>query len=180
MSDSRVAARYAKSLLDLAKEKNVLDKVNEDMRDFSTLCSETLALLQMLNDPILGNSKKKEVIKKIFDGKYESLTLDFFNLAIDKRRASSLAAISNAFRTLYNEDKGIQIASITTTFKLTEELRESFVNAVKDITNAKTVELEESIDESLIGGYVLRIADRQQDNSVKTKLNTLRRSLVSV
>ena len=180
MSDSRVATRYAKSVLDLAKEKNVLDKVNEDIRDFSNLCSEELALIQMLKNPILGNAQKKEVINKILNGKSDKLTLDFFNLVISKRRAASLPEICKAFRTLYNEDKGIQLASVTTTFLLTEEIRNSFVSQVKHITNAKEVELEESIDESLIGGYVLRIGDRQQDNSVSSKLKALRRNLVSI
>ncbi len=69
---------------------------------------------------------------------------------------------------------GIQVADLTTTFPITEELRAKFIATVKEISGLEKVELNEKINADLIGGFVLKVNDRQLDESLSSKLRALR------
>ncbi|BDD06185.1 ATP synthase F1 subunit delta [Aureibacter tunicatorum] len=177
MADFRVATRYAKALVDLATEKNSLDKVYEDVRLINDVCAENESLVVILKNPIVDNEKKQAVLEKLFNGKVSEITTVFLRLIASKKRADILPAIMESFVSLYYQTKNIASASIQTTFPLTEEMRNAFVDAAKQHTGAQQIELEEIVAPEIIGGYVFKIDDRQIDASVKTKLSTIKRSL---
>lgn len=83
-------------------------------------------------------------------------------------------AIADEFISQYNRLKGTERATIITTMPLTDALRQKFTAIVLKKTGGKVVELEEKIDPKLIGGYVLRLGDRQIDGSIRSQLNELR------
>jgi len=84
MKGTIVASRYAKSLLDLSIEKNILDKVNGDMVQLSEICAESADLVSVLNNPTINSVKKSEVFAAIFKGKIEDVSLDFIQLITKK------------------------------------------------------------------------------------------------
>ena len=173
MSEYRIASRYAKSLLDLADEKGVLEDVNKDMLMFSELASENRDLVLMLKSPVVSHDKKLAVLNKVFDGKVNELTLAIFQILTKKHREAYLPAIATEFHHQYNVRKGIEEATVTTTFKLDAKLRKEFEGIVAKISGKK-VELTEKIDEKIIGGFVLKIGDRQIDDSLSSKLSALK------
>ena len=116
------------------------------------------------------------VLNAIFSGKVSDLTLAFFNIIIRKRREKFMPLMANEFHQQYNEIKGIQESFVTTTFSLTDDLRDEFMKLSQRITGKKT-ELMEIVDEHLVGGYILKIGDRQIDDSLKSKINELHMSL---
>jgi F-type H+-transporting ATPase subunit delta len=176
MSEYRIASRYSKSLIDLAVEKNQLDDIKADMELFSKVCKENRDFVLMLNNPILESLKKAAIIKKIFKGKVQEMTSLFFDLVSRKHRESVLPEMAKVFKQLYNEHKGIITAEVTTTFKLDESLRSEVIKIVKEISG-KEVELNEKVNEALIGGFLIRVGDKQIDETVQSKLNDLRREL---
>jgi F-type H+-transporting ATPase subunit delta len=176
MSEYRIASRYSKSLIDLAVEKNQLDDIKADMELFSKVCKENRDFVLMLNNPILESLKKAAIIKKIFKGKVQEMTSLFFDLVSRKHRESVLPEMAKVFKELYNEHKGIITAEVTTTFKLDESLRSEVIKIVKEISG-KEVELNEKVNEALIGGFLIRVGDKQIDETVQSKLNDLRREL---
>lgn len=178
MSDNRVAKRYAKSLLELADERNILDAVNKDMQYFSEVIKENRNLLLALKSPILKQEKKKAVLLAIFKDVQE-LTKAFFNIITNKNRADILPEIAFGFHRQYNVLKGIQVAHITTASPLNEELRNEFVSLIKQISDKEKIQLEETVNDNIIGGFVLTVGDRQIDDSIKSKLNVLRRDLTN-
>ncbi len=172
MIDHRVANRYAKSLIELAIEKGVVEKVHDDMLMFSELCQSNRDFLLMLKNPIINHAKKRKILHQIFDGKVDPSTLAIFDIITRKNRELYLPAIAEEFVAQYRTYRGIQKATLTTPFPLTEALRAKF-NALVAEQTGKTVELVEKVDPELIGGFILKVGDRLMDNSVKHKLQTL-------
>lgn len=178
MSQQTVAFRYAKSLLDLAKEKNVEDKVYEDMKFFNQVCDENHQFFLLLKSPIVSHFDKLTILQKIFTGKVDPATMSIFEIITKKNREELLPYIAEDFLRQYELFKGIQKAFITTAAPLTDAQKAEFQKIVADSTG-KTVEIVEKIDETLIGGYILTVNDRQIDTSVKTKLNDLKVKFMS-
>ena len=172
MVNSRVASRYAKSLLDLAVEKGTLKEVYRDMVAFKETCKANRSLVLMLRNPIISHDKKKAVLYALFKDKFHPATLMLFDIITRKNRENYLPAIAESFENQYRQHQGIVKATVITPVPLTDTLRKQFIELVAKQTG-KEIELEEKVDPSIIGGYVLKIGDQQMDNSVRTKLKTL-------
>jgi len=173
MNELRIARPYAKSLLDLAKEKEKVEEVSADMTLFVKTAEETPAFARILKSPIISHSKKREILNAVFKGKVGKITLAFFDILCRKKREQYLFFIAKEFGQQYRILKGIQIAEVITTLPLLAAQKESFVAMVKDVTSASKIEMKETIDKALIGGFILKIDDLQVDQSIKSKLNHL-------
>ncbi len=178
MSEFRIASRYAKSLLDLANEQGKLEEVSKDMKLLASVCKENRDFGLLLRNPIIKHSMKKAVMHNVFQGKVDSMTLAIFDILTKKNRENVLPAIAQEFAVQYNILKGIKKATVTTTFKLDAALRKQFEEVVQDITKSKTVELEEIVDANILGGFVLKVDDKQIDDSIKGKFANLRKDLI--
>ena len=173
MSEYRAASRYAKSLLELAEEKGVLEEVHKDMRDLHKLCEDSRDFVLMLKNPVIKSDKKQAVLEKIFKGKVNEMTIAIFEIIARKNRASIIPAIAIEFHHQYNLVKGIAEAKVTTAIPLGEDLRDQIKDLVRKISAKKEVELTEVVDNNIIGGYILKVGDRQIDDSLKSKLKAL-------
>lgn len=176
MSDIRIASRYAKSLIGLAQEKGILEEVHNDMKAFDEVVKENRELLLALKNPILKPEKKKAILNALF-GDVNELTKAFFDIVTKKNRTDILPAVASEFHKQYNIIKDIQVAQITTAAPLDARLRDRFISLVRDISGKQNIQLNEKVNDQLIGGFVLRVGDKQIDDSLKTKLNHLRREL---
>ncbi|MCE7996535.1 MAG: ATP synthase F1 subunit delta [Roseivirga sp.] len=173
MSEHRIASRYAKSLLGLADEKGMLEEVNKDMLMFSQLAEENYEFVLMLKSPVVTHDKKLAILNKVFTGKVNDLTLAIFEILTRKQREAYLPGIATEFHHQYNVRKGVEEATVTTTFKLDAKLRKEFEGIVTQISGKK-VELTELVNEDLLGGFVLKIGDRQIDDSISSRLSALK------
>ncbi|GAB4107603.1 ATP synthase F1 subunit delta [Echinicola sediminis] len=174
MSVKRVASRYAKSLLELAVEKGILQEVHEDMQQLSSVVAANRDFALLLKSPILKSELKAKVIKEVFAKSAQELTLSFFQIVSRKKREDILADIAREFHALYNAHEDIQVAEVTTTFEIDDSMRQTFAEAVKEISGRSKVSLIEKIDKNIIGGYILKVNDRQLDESMSSKLRALR------
>ncbi len=174
---SRVAIRYAKSLLGLADEKGLLEEVKDDMQGFVKINDDNRDLELLMQSPLVPHVKKMGILKSIFEGKVNELTYAFFHLITKKNREEALYAIATAFLDQYNEKKGIQKAYVSTPVPLSEVAKKQISDTVLKMTGKQSVILNEEVDESLIGGYILRVEDRQIDSSLKSSLINIKNSL---
>ena len=177
MSVGTVASRYAKSLIELAKEKQVVDTVYQDMLLFKQVSDQNRGLMLALGSPVVRHDKKLGILKGIFADKVNSVTYTIFTIITKKNREAILHHIADEFVKLYDDYRGIQKAQVVTSTPLTTDLKAQFEKIVAEATQ-KTVDLEEVVDEKLIGGYVLRVGDRQIDASLRSKLNQLKLDLL--
>lgn len=173
MSSGRIAIRYAKPLLELAEEKNLLDRVKEDMESFASLCKGNRDFSLMLKSPIIPHLKKAAILKMAFAGKYTDLTVQAFDLISRKNREMVLESVAVEFIRLYNEKKGISEVNITTTFKLDAGMKKLFEKLAKDVSG-RTPVLSETVDPEILGGYLLKFDDKQIDDSVRGQLKDLK------
>ncbi len=177
MANSIVAYRYAKSLFDLAIEKNVVNEVNDDMVTFKKVCDENRQFLVVLGNPIIRHHVKLGILKKTFENNVNPVTFSIFSVLTKKNRENLIYSIAEEFDKLYNQQQGVQKVTVTTVTKLTEAQKEEFTKVVSQATG-KQVVLEEKVNEDLIGGYILSVGDTQIDTSVRKRLNELKLSLV--
>ncbi len=178
MSSHRASIRYAKSVIKLAQEQKSLEMVKEDMLLFTKTINENRELEVVLKNPIVASYKKIAILKGIFEKRVQPLTFKAFELIVSKGRENILDEIAVEFVNEYNNLKGIAVATVTTPYSLDDDQRKEFTEMVADITGMK-VDLTELVDETLIGGYVLKIGDKQIDESVKSKLANIQRALVA-
>ncbi|MEQ8903665.1 ATP synthase F1 subunit delta [Ekhidna sp.] len=173
MSAGRIAVRYATPILELAEEKKILDNVKEDMDVFLAVCEENKDFALMLKSPIISHLKKAEILKKIFTGKVNELTLQAFDIVTRKNRESLLDKIAEEFLHLYNVKKGLEEVSVTTSIELDADMRKAFEKLAKEISGKEPL-LKEKVDPEIVGGYILKMGDRQLDDSVSGQLKDIK------
>jgi F-type H+-transporting ATPase subunit delta len=174
MADSKVARRYAKSLLDQGMEKNITEVLNNDMKLVLSSIKANRQLGAMFKSPVIHGFKKDAVVKEIFSGKLQETTLDFIRLIISKNREFFMDDIAKAYIQLYKELNNVHVAYVTTANAIDPKLREEMIGIVKNATGG-TIELHEIVDPAIIGGFILRWGDNQIDSSVTNKLVTLKK-----
>lgn len=173
MPNPRLAFRYAKALLDLAVEKEQLDEVYTDMLWLKSVCKSNPDFVNMLKSPVVPGDKKNKILKAIAGDRLGKMVTSFNSLLIQKAREASLPEIVNAFIVQYKEYKNIYIVKLTTAGSMDKGLKEAIVKQVKLIGGFENIELEEKIDNAIVGGFVLQVGDKLIDASIAYDLKTI-------
>lgn len=173
MPNPRLAYRYAKSLIDLAIEKNQLEAVYADMQWLEAVCKGSRDFVNLLRSPIIKSDAKKKITDAVTAGKISELTKSFITLLIAKNRESNLPEIVTAFIAAYKEYRNIHVIKLTTASPLSDNLRNAIIQQVKKTAGYENVELEEKVKPDLIGGFVLQVGDKLVDASIAYDLRTV-------
>lgn len=173
MAESRAAIRYAKAVLSLAIDKKVAEAVNTDMKLIANAISESPELNTMLLSPVVRSSEKKSVLSAVFSN-VNGTSDQLIDVLITNKRIALLGDVANRYNHLYDTLKDTQVAKVTSAVPLTDELKAKVLAKVKELTG-KVTEVENIVDESILGGFILRVGDVQYDASVANKLNRLKR-----
>jgi len=173
MAGARASTRYAKALLSLALDQNRAELVNSDMELISNTVRQNKELNEILNNPVIRSSIKKTTLLNIFkDLKNE--TLNLINALITNKRLFLLPTVANSFIKLYETYKGNETATVTTAIALTDDLKAKVLSKVKELTG-KDAAINNIIDDSILGGFILRVGDVQYDASIANQLNKLKK-----
>ena len=169
----RIASRYAKSLIELAQEKGKLEEVHADVLLLNESFHASRELRIFLKSPVIGSEKKVEVLNKLFLSKVNEITGRFIILLTTKGREQFLSEIAEAFIAQYNVLKNITPVTITSAVKLDKTTIDNLLSGLRKREKIEEIQLTESIDESLLGGFVLLYGDKQIDSSVRSSLQKL-------
>lgn len=175
MSENKAASRYAKSLIDLSNEQNALEALKNDMVFVERVIDQNPELEAILKNPIVPLEKKAGILDNVFGGKVHQITKAFLKLIVSKGRSAILFATSKAFLSQYNVIKGIVTAEVTSAIELTEVNRAEIEQIVKKDFSANEVVIKEKVSDRLIGGFILKVGDRQFDASISSGLNKLKK-----
>jgi len=173
MKHSRATIRYAKSFIDISLEQNSLEKSYSDMVLIDSVCSLNKDFLNLLRSPIIKTDLKIKILKELFTNSLSALTLSFVSLITNKKREGLLPEISASFISLYKKNKNIKEVVVTSAFPLDDDLKNSLMDYISNETNSE-IDLKEKIDESLIGGAIIRMNDKQLDASISSSLKALK------
>lgn len=178
MHNPRLAGRYAKSLIDLAREKDQLEVVYKDMLLLQDICKSSRPFVNLLKSPVIKADKKTQIVNEITIGRVSALTASFNNLMITKGREETLPEIVEAFINMYNDLKGIFKVKLTTAQPVSEELKQSIVNRFTATTAMQNIELEAVVKEELIGGFMLEFNNNLIDASVLRDLRDIKKQFM--
>lgn len=178
MSETRVSNRYAKSLIDLAKEQNILDQVFNDIQVFKTTVDQNPELSNLLKSPIVDADKKNSVLNKVFSASFNQLTIRFFDVIIRKKREYYLNDIAIAFINQYRFMNNITTATVTTASEMSSQTLQDITQLLEKNTGKKVI-INSKINPSLIGGMVVQIEDKLFDASISGKLRKAKQELLN-
>jgi F-type H+-transporting ATPase subunit delta len=175
MSELTVAARYAKSIIDLSQEQNALEAVNNDMAFFLKTLKANSQLIAVLSNPIISHAKKLAILTDLFEGKMNKISIAFFKLMINKGRGNVLYTTAFEFVNQYDILKHITQATVVSATPLSTANQAKILAEVKAAVGGEVV-LETKVDPALIGGFVLTVGDRQVDTSIANNLKKLKKN----
>ena len=170
---SRAAIRYAKAILDIAVLSNNSNKVNEDMMTIVEAIAASKDLSEFLSSPIITSEIKRNALTEIFES-VQSETKSLFRLLQENKRFEILAPIAAQYNALFDEMNGVEVANVTTAFPITPELEAKVLAKIATFSDKK-ITIINTVDAAIIGGFVLRIGDKQYNASVANRLQELKR-----
>ncbi len=176
MSGTRAAIRYAKAIMSLAKDQNATEVVNADMLHILSTIEGSDELKLVLRSSLVRPELKKASLLQIFPD-LNAISAGLFDILIANKRLSILDDVARKYSMLYDELIGKEKATVTTAVPITNEMEIKVLAKIKELTN-KAVELENIVDESILGGFILRIGDKQFNASIANQLNKLKRELI--
>ncbi len=171
---SGLSGRYAKALYELAKEKKILSKIVDDFMKLKELTEVSDSLSNLIVSPAISKSDKQNSILKILNqAQAQKLTTKFFGTLAKNGRLILFNEVIDNFLSQVSRINGEVKAEVISSFALDQVQQKKVVSAISEATGVKKIILSTSVDESLIGGLIVKIGSKMIDNSLKTKLNRL-------
>ncbi|PLS69017.1 MAG: F0F1 ATP synthase subunit delta [Cyanobacteria bacterium M5B4] len=174
-----IAEPYAEALLSLGEEQNILEAIGNDVSLILTSLASVDEWKRFLDTPLIKEEGKKQVLRQVFGGNVNPLTLNFLMLLVDRKRISFLRQICRSFQKLLRAKYNIALAEVTTAVPLSESQQEQLRQKVQAMTQASRVELALAINPDLIGGVVFKVGSQVVDASVRGELRRLSNRLLA-
>ncbi len=173
MTGSRAAIRYAKAILEMAQEAGNATAVNDDMSQIASTMNSNKELRDFIGSPTIKAEVKEATLKEVFAGS-QNITQGLFRLLHENKRFGILEQVAVQYATQFDELNGREDAVVTTAFPITPEVEAQVLEKAKMLSDKKLV-LQNIVDPAIIGGFILRVGDKQFNASVANSLTTLKR-----
>lgn len=174
MRHTKVKKRYAKALFDLAEELNIIENIHDDMQFIIEVCKKVPEFNILMKSPIIKSDKKLNILWAILPASTHLVTKKFIEIVTRKNRELFLDAMSLEFIELYKEHHNIQTVYLTTSHKLSEELKTLIKTKISSEIDSK-IDLIENMDSNLIGGFIIKVQDKIFDSSFKGGIGKLKK-----
>ena len=175
-----VSQTYGEALFEVAMEEQKADIFLKEALVFLTTLEQNPELDKLMKHPKISKLEKEQVFDTVFKNQVSDEMLGFVKLVVKKERYNELPKIFRYLVDRIKEEKKIGIAYVTTAVELSDAKKQSVEARLLQTTQYKTMEMHYAVDESLIGGMVIRIKDRVVDSSVRTKLEEMKKQLLQI
>lgn len=173
----QVDTTYGNALFELALEQKKIDELYDEVKVLINVLKENDELIKLLNHPRINKDEKKQIVRNTFDGKVSSELTGLITMVVDKDHISDIVGILEYFLKLVKKEKNIGVVSVTSAVTLSDVQKANIEKRLIETTSYTSLETEYKVDESLIGGLVIRIEDRVVDSSIKSKLDKMSKML---
>ena len=177
---SKVAAPYARALFDFSVEQNIMHQITADFQNLDTFLAETSALTEYLNNPVVSQEAKREILAKTLKSQINAETFKFLMVLIDRDRINLLTAIITNYLELVYETASIKMIEVSTASSFTNSQKNMLIQKLKELTNAREIRLVINTDPSLIGGFLIKTESKIIDFTIKNQLQQLAKHLDTV
>ena len=171
---------YGDALYETALEKNTLESLSAEVAFARECFEENPDFMRLLLHPQIDREEKIACLKNVFEGRVSNDLLGLMVVTVEKERQKDLPDIFTYFLDRAREEKGIGRATVSSAVELRDEQKAEIEKKLIDTTDYDSFEMTYVVDESLIGGLVIRIGDRVADSSIRTQLENLARDLRSI
>nr|YP_010277105.1 ATP synthase CF1 subunit delta [Thalassionema frauenfeldii]UHY40628.1 ATP synthase CF1 subunit delta [Thalassionema frauenfeldii]UHY41016.1 ATP synthase CF1 subunit delta [Thalassionema frauenfeldii] len=176
----KIAAPYARALFDFVKETGTLFEVTSDIQNIQGLLFKSKELFKCLQNPLVSNEAKQEILIKVAGKKMNHETLQFLTTLIKRNRINLLSTIIFSYLELVYKTANSQAFQIVSATDLSNGQRTRLIKKIKSVSENNRIMVQFSTDKSLIGGFLIKNQDKIIDYSVKNKLKTLAKLLDTV
>ena len=171
---SGLSGRYAKALHELATEKKIISKIVKDFESLQGILTSTDLFQDIIKSHAVTKANKLSTIVRILKkAKANSLTIKFCGTLDNNGRLIFIHEIIDVFYSEVSRINGEVQAEVTSAFELDKVLQNKVESAISDAAGVKKIVLSTKVDETLIGGLIVKIGSKMIDNSIRTKLNNL-------
>lgn len=175
-----ISKTYGEALFELAVEENKTSLFLEEVGELLKVIGQNQDFGQFMNHPKIPKEEKIEVLENIFRDRVDKELLGFLVTIVEKDRYSEVEEILNYVIDSIKEYRKIGVAYVMTAIPLQENEKKDIEAKLLETTKYETLECHYQVDESLIGGMVIRMGDRVVDSSIRTKLESLERELMAI
>jgi F-type H+-transporting ATPase subunit delta len=178
MQNPRLAGRYAKSLMDIAKDNNAVDAVYADATALNKIFAGSKELVALLKSPIISADKKQSIFKELIGGKVNAITEQFINLVTNKGREAILPEVIVSLLEQYKQQHNINTVKLTVAAPMDSALQQSITKRIQEIMPNKQIDLQVNVNEALIGGFVLESNNTLFDASIARDLRDIQKQFL--
>lgn len=176
MRNTAVSERYAQALFELATEKNTIESIKEELISVSGAIKEYPEFENLLFHPVINPFDKKAMLEGIFKGKVSDVSLNFLKFLVDKKREALIQEISDLYTLMVNNLQRKVVAEVYTAVEIGSAELDLLRQKLESYLDKK-VDLENHVDQNVLGGVLVKIGDRVIDGTLKTRFENMARSL---
>jgi len=177
---SKIAAPYARALFDFSVEKNIMHQITADFQNLDIFLEETPELLEYLNNPIVKQEVKRGILTKTLKSQLNTDTFNFLMVLVERDRINLLTSVIDAYLELIYQTASIKMIEVSTASAFTNLQKDTLIQKLKELTNAREIRLVINVDPSLIGGFLIKTESKVIDFTVKNQLQKLAKHLDTV
>jgi F-type H+-transporting ATPase subunit delta len=177
---SKIATPYARALFDFSVEKNIMHQITADFQNLENFLEEAGELTGYLENPLVNKDAKREILTKTLQSQINAETFKFLMVLVDRNRINLLKSVITNYLELVYETASIKTIEVLTAFPFTNSQKDTLVQKLKELTNAREIRLIINVDSSLIGGFLIKTESKVIDFTIKNQLQRLAKHLDTV
>ena len=176
----KIAAPYARALFDFSVEKNIMHQITADFQNLEIFLDESTELTEYLNNPIVNKDAKAAVLAKTLQSQVNAETFKFLMVLVKRERINLLKSVISSYLELVYETASIKMIEVSTAFPFANLQKNTLIQKLKELTNAREIRLVITVDSSLIGGFLIKTESKVIDFTIKNQLQQLAKHLDTV
>jgi len=177
---SKIAAPYAQALFDFSVEKNIMHQITADFQNLDIFLNESSELTEYLNNPVINKNAKSEILTKTLKSEVNNETFKFLMVLVSRGRVNLLQSVIAKYLELVYKTAAIKTIEVSSAFPFTNLQKNTLIQRLKELTNAREIRLIITVDSSLIGGFLIKTESKVIDFTIKNQLQKLAKHLDTV